>query len=355
MIDAAPSRPIFVVGAPRSGTTLLRYMLCSHPRIYLPPESNFLPRFFRRRPRTAMRREDAVRVLEVISTYEPFWRDWTGPPPDPETLLAGIEPITPAALLDALYARYAAAHGAERWGDKSPNYASHIGLIDTMFPDAQIVHVVRDGRDVAASSLEAYRGARFFYVDPYYAGRNWQMLVGRAMRQGLRLGPDRYLQVRYEDLTADPPGQLRSLCAFLGEQYDPAMAVPSREASLHHHKEGIHRRVLEPVTTASTGAWRSRVPPRDQPVVQRAAGPLLPALGYELADFGRSGPAGQVRFAALAAKYATTTGVRRALRAVGLFHPTSLLEVRRGAHGRVGAGRAASAPDTVDTAEVVDR
>src|SRR5918999_2173083 len=67
--ERAADRPIFVVGVPRSGTTLLRYMLCSHPRIYIPPESNFIPRFFRGRPSEEMSRAETRRILERIAAY----------------------------------------------------------------------------------------------------------------------------------------------------------------------------------------------------------------------------------------------------------------------------------------------
>lgn len=340
-------RPIFVVGVPRSGTTLLRYMLCSHPRIYVPPESNFIPRFFRRRPTGPLDRGRALRILQRLRDYRPFWRDWRDDPLDPEELLGTLPQLTPAALIDALYTRYRRQYGAVRWGDKSPIYTAHIDVLARMFPASQIVHVIRDARDVTASSLQAYRGRRFFYIDPYYVARTWRERVDQAIAAGRRLPAHRYHEIRYEDLTADPVGRLSALCAFLGEGFHPDMARPEAEARRHHHSTGIHRRVRRPVTTASAGRWRTDLSPENQRLVQRVAGDLLPRLGYPLVDLGR--PSGRERFrtVALAVKYQVLRAGRGLLRAAGLFHPTRLLERRRRPRTS-GRGRAVP-PNAADT------
>jgi hypothetical protein len=335
--------PIFVVGVPRSGTTLLRYMLCSHPRIYLPPESNFIPRFFRRNPERSLSREQAIRILEQIREYRPFWRDWRAEALNPQELVDALAERTPTALLTALYARYAEQFGATRWGDKSPMYANSLDLIAELFPSSQIIHIIRDPRDVTASSLTAYRGARFFYMDAYYAGRRWRESVQRARAAGRFLPPDRYLELRYEDLTSDPERHLRELCGFLGEDFHPAMAAPGAEARRHHHSQGIHRRVRGPITTSSAGRWRRDLGTADQRLVQRAAGDLLADLGYPVADLGRPSMAERPRAAALRTKYGVVATGRRLLLAMGVFHPTRLLEVPR-RHHVAGAGNARPTP-----------
>ena len=327
--DISVDRPIFVVGAPRSGTTLLRYMLCSHPRIYLPPESNFIPRFFRHSPTSALSREQTLRIVEQIGEYRPFWRDWRGEPLDPGALADELPQLTPASLIDAIYSRYARQYGAVRWGDKSPIYASYVDFLANMFPTSQIIHIIRDARDVTASSLDAYRGRRFFYMDPYYAARTWRERVRRGIAAGRSLPPGRYHQIRYEDLVADPERLLREVCEFLGERYHPEMATPQTEARRHHHSEGIHRRVRGRVTTASSGRWRRDLSTENQRLVQRVAGDLLPELGYQVEDQGRRSVAEVLRVAGLVVKYEVLTAGRWLLRATGLFHPTRLLETRR--------------------------
>jgi hypothetical protein len=319
-------RPIFVIGAPRSGTTLLRYVLCSHPRIHIPPESNFIPRFLGRIPRGEFKRPNAFRVLETMMTYRSFFEDWRGERLDPAGFLEGLPDLEASTIIDAVFSEYARQYGAERWGDKSPIYTMHVEAIARAFPTAQFIHIIRDGRDVALSMQQNYRGRRFFYIDVYYAARSWKRRVLHASAAGARLGPSRYLELKYEDLTASPETVIRGLCEFLGERFDPAMLQPSREAARHHHSRGIHAATREPLTTSRSGRWRSEMSLRDQRLVQAVAGDLLAAVGYEVARLGRMSLTERLRLAALWGKFSGVQAGRSALQAAGVFHPTSVLD-----------------------------
>lgn len=324
--EALPERPIFVVGAPRSGTTLLRYVLCSHPRIYIPPESNFIPRVLGHHPGEPLRPPDAVRMLETIMTYQSFFKDWRGGRPNPAALVEGAPDLLPATLLNAVYSEYAHQFGAKRWGDKSPIYTMHVDAIARAFPTGQFIHIIRDGRDVALSMQHTYRGPRFFYMDVYYATRSWKARVRYASTSGARLGPSRYLQLRYEDLVARPEKVIAEVCSFLGEDYEPAMTKPGREAPRHYHSTGIHEATRKPINLSRSGRWRHEMSVMDQRLVQLVAGDLLRALGYELVSLSGMSMRERLRLASLRAKYTGIQGGRRALQSAGVFHPTSLLD-----------------------------
>jgi hypothetical protein len=334
-------RPIFLVGAPRSGTTLLRYVLCSHPRIYIPPESNFMPRVLGQHPTNTLEPSEAVRMLETIMTYQSFFRDWQSGPLNPTELVEGILDLHPATVLDAVYSEYARQYGAKRWGDKSPIYTMHIDAIARAFPTGQFIHIIRDARDAALSMRQAYKGTRFFYMDVYYAACSWKTRVTHALSSGSRLDRSRYLQVRYEDLVARPEMVIREICAFLREEYEPAMTEPGREASRHFHSTGIHRATTTPINTRASGRWRREMTVTDQRLVQSVAGDLLNALGYEVRNLGRMAFAERARLAALWVKYETIQIGRRVLQSAGLFHPTSLLERLHLGKGGDGASRGA--------------
>jgi hypothetical protein len=319
-------RPIFLIGAPRSGTTLLRYVLSSHPRIHIPPESNFIPRLLGTRPHRALKRAEAVDLVRTALTYRSFFKDWHGGRPNPSALIDGLKEPTPSRIVDALFCEYARQFGAQRWGDKSPIYTMHVDILARAFPTAQFLHVIRDGRDVALSMQENYRGTRFFYIDVYYAARSWKTRVLAAAGAGARLGPSRYLQLRYEDLTSNPETVIRSMCRYLGESYDPAMTHPNREAVRHHHSSGIHAATRKPLTSRRSGRWRTEMPVEDQRLVQDVAGDLLAELGYDVPNLGRMSLREWARSAALWGKFTGIQGGRRALQAAGVFHPTSLLE-----------------------------
>lgn len=318
-------RPIFIVGAPRSGTTLMRYMLCAHPGIYVPPESNFIPKVFRADPSRRISRQEVRSLLETLRQYKPFWRDWQGGRPRVEDLIGSAPHVLPAELVTALYSKYAQQWGAQRWGDKTPIYVNHIEYLATMFPTAQFIHVIRDARDAAASSLNAYKGARFFYMDPYYASRTWRDRVERGIEAGRSLDTTRYHEVRYARLTADPRGVAYQLCEFLGEPFRSSMLEPQSEASRHYHSTGIHASARKSVNTGSIRRWQEDLSARDQRLVQGVTADLLDRLGYPLQDLGRSSRSERLRKRALATKYWTVRGSRRMVELVGVSNPTRLL------------------------------
>lgn len=312
-------RPIFIVGVHRSGTTLLRFMLNGHPRIYIPPESDFVPRFFQRRPHGPLDQARVAWLLEVVFRRYRLVKEWQGEPPDPADFFQEMAEPTPAAFLDTLYSRYARQHGAERWGDKTPIYASYVDLIATILPTAQFVHIVRDGRDVALSMLDKW--GHEIHIDVYFAARNWVRRIRQARASGARLGAGRYYELHYEDLVADPEAQLRPLCAFLGEAYRPEMAEPQRLGREQFDEGDFHEALRRPPGTSRIDRWRQEMPARDLRLFQRIAGPLLAELGYEVPDPGPM-PAGErLRFAALGLKYAVLQGGRRGLQALRLVPP----------------------------------
>lgn len=312
-------RPIFIVGVHRSGTTLLRFMLNSNPRIYIPPESDFIPRFFGRRPHGFLDEARVAWLLDVIFRRYRLVKEWQGEPPDPAAFYTEMAEATPAAFLDALYGRYARQHGAERWGDKTPIYASYMALIAAIFPTAQFVHIIRDGRDVALSMLDKWQHE--IHVDVYFAARNWVRRIRQARASGERLGAERFFEMRYEALVADPEAQLRPLCDFLGEAYVPGMAEPQRLGREQFDERDFHAALRRPPSTSRVDRWRAEMPARDVRLFQRIAGPLLSELGYEVPDPGPM-PAGErLRFAVLGIKYAVLQGGRRGLQALRLVPP----------------------------------
>jgi hypothetical protein len=285
-----------------------------------------MPRLLGHRPEITLQPSEALGMIETLMTYKSFFRDWQGQVPTPASLVDSLPDLRPATVLDAVYSEYARQYGAQRWGDKSPIYTVHIDAIAQAFPTGQFIHIIRDGRDVALSMQKTYTGGRFFYIDVYYAACSWKTRVEHAFTSGARLGPSRYLQLRYEDLVTAPETIIREICAFLGEEYEPAMTQPGREASRHFHSKGIHRATREPINASASGRWRREMSVMDQRLVQSVAGDLLTALGYDLATLGRMPITERTRLAGLRVKYTCIQFGRRALQSAGVFHPTSLLE-----------------------------
>lgn len=312
--------PIFIVGVHRSGTTLLRYMLSSSPRIYIPPESDFIPRFFGRRPDKKLDRDRVAAMLNLIFVHYRFAKEWESEPPNADRLIQEMQAPTASAFLDTLYRKYAEQHGAVRWGDKTPIYTSYLHLIHRIFPQAQFIHVIRDGRDVALSTLDKW-GQTELHVDIYYAARIWVRRIRQARWASGELGSALYHEVQYEDLVRGPETELQTICEFLGESYLPQMARQHHYAREHVPPEGFHAAVREPPDISRVDRWRQEMSMPDLRLYQHVAGALLAELGYPLAEVGNMSPWEQVRLLALKVKYEVLQGGRRVVQAAGLLPP----------------------------------
>ena len=272
-------RPIFVVGFQRSGTTLLQSLLGAHPRIAAPPETHFIFRIAGLRDYFGDLSDDRrlrVAVHELLNPPAPILAD-SGFDEDRVFERAAAGPRTYASLLDALMRDFADRQGKPRWCEKTPIQPA-LHILD-FFPNAQLVHIVRDPRDVVASCLEA----------PWWRGRAdqlaraWKRFTLENIRVGADAGPQQYLQLRYEDLTRDPEAVLRIACVFLGEEYSPAMLEnrQARETAISTAGNPWQFRVLEEVTAGRQGRWVSRLTRAQALQVNAVTAGVLPALGYE--------------------------------------------------------------------------
>ncbi len=284
-----------VVGSPRSGTTLLRLMLDSHPELAIPPETGFLALAPRLRGRGDRLRDRFFHALTTYGEPSPAWPDFEIPAAAFRSALLEISPFTAAAGFRAFYRLYAERFGKARWGDKTPLYCMQVDTIRRVLPEARFVHLVRDGRDAALS-------LRRMWFSPGHdietQAAYWRRCVLAARRAGL--GRPDYLEVRYEDLVLRTRPTLERVCAFVGLAYHEAMeGYPARAGErLAEHKgrsapDGTQllsreqRLAQQERTTRApdpglVGAWKEAMNPEDQARFARVAGGLLRELGYEV-------------------------------------------------------------------------
>jgi len=297
--------PVFVLGVRRSGTTLLRVMLDRHTELAVPDESYFIPQLAgRHHGRIDLDAfADDLRRLPTLRDWGVRARDVRGRLAPGATLADGIR---------AVYELYAEARGKRRWGDKTPMYMQHLRLLERLFPDALYVHLVRDGRDAALSFLAVPRGiVTETWGHPRTVGGfacQWRSEVLAARALGQRVGPTRYLEVRYETLVDDPEGELRRICDFAGLPYEPGMLEYAGAVDLSAKP---HLQSLSRPPTRGLRDWRETMAPGGVAAFERIADDLLGAYGYELRT--RTKPRGPGLPARLAlAFYALRTGAWRA-------------------------------------------
>ncbi|MQA27043.1 MAG: sulfotransferase [Micromonosporaceae bacterium] len=295
----SPDRPIFVVGFPRSGTTMLQLMLHAHPRIAIPPESRFVISGYQQRRQFGDLRDPARRrALAKWIVSKKTFRDLRLDASEvTEEIVAG--PPTLGSAFGIVFRSYARRFGKARWGDKRPAYLHALHIITSLFPDAQIVHLVRDGRDAVASVMEMTWNTRDFYQSV----AAWNEGVDHGRWAARTLGPDSYHEIRYEHLVADPAAELKQLCAFLGEEFDPAMTEPATVASVAVPKrKAWHERTHGSVDSARVSSYQQRLEPWQIALCEDAMGSRLRGFGYQLSGAPKPALEHRLRYLRAAAR-----------------------------------------------------
>lgn len=282
-------RPILVLGCPRSGTTLLRLMLNAHPRIAIPPETRFaLPTYFEREKFGDLTQEANRRKLAEFLTGKPGLR-WSDHDTDRDATVQAIldAPPTVGSALAAVYAQYAARFDKPRWGDKLPTYIEHVRPLLQLFPDAHLVHVLRDGRD-CVGSLKRQEWSKRSTPDAIGV---WNRAVDYGAKAREWVPAAQWHEVRYEELVGDPEARLKELCAFLEEDFVPDMLEPAKVgAQAMPSRKSFHGLLAGAVTTKSVGGWQKHLEPWESNLMHYVSGKRLRAEGYEVPKSTRPSP-----------------------------------------------------------------
>jgi hypothetical protein len=261
----------FIVGCPRSGTTMVQQALNRHPGVVIPPETKFFFSFFGH-PRARQARHVA-RLNADLGIRLP------APARAVRTAAEG------RAYYDAMARQYVARvrkPGAVAFGEKTPEHTGLLPRIRRLFPGAKILVLCRDGRDVAASLTRVPWMSSNLYAN-FAVWLYYHWVVSRAARDA---GPDLYV-VRYEDIVADPARELGAVLRFLGLPYEPAVAegwgnregIPERELPWK-------ARALQPITAGRVGAFRRDLTDEQIGNLERLGRHVLPSLGYPLLTGG---------------------------------------------------------------------
>ena len=275
----ASDRPIFVVGCPRSGTTLFRTMLSAHRSIAIPPETRYLMGMYWRRGQIGDLRKPEVRAKLASAIVDDPESRFRVLGLDGEQVKAEIVdgPPTLGSAFGIVFRDYAQLFGKPRWGDKRPAYYAFMDELDHLFPDAQFIHLIRDPR----ACVESLKRQEWYPDEAAPCLAAWVHAVRSASRSGRKLGPHRYLEVRYEELVSEPEKVSRQICDFLDEPFDEQMCRPELIADkvnpAHYQQRG---QIQQGVNTATVEAWATRLPPEEIALVDRVARRWMRRYGY---------------------------------------------------------------------------
>lgn len=271
-------RPIFIVGCQRSGSTMLGALLGAAQRSIAIPEAQFVAELA---PADATWRGALAPVIDRIAQHYRF-RIWNFD-------LQGARPEGEGSYADAIrwlvrrYADFMGVPELESWIDHQPGHVREMAVLRSHFPELQCVHVVRDGRAVAASIMKLNWGPNT--VQP--AANYWvqRVAMGAALRD--YLGEAKWIGTRYEDLVREPEPQLRRLCAFLGLDYVPQMASGG-DFKVPAFTQGQHSLVGKAPDLSRLDGWRTSLSAREIEIFEALVGPLLIYHGYGLDHDGKA-------------------------------------------------------------------
>ncbi len=276
--------PVFVVGAGRSGTTPLQLALNMHPELGVYGETRA---FFEHRRFGAV--DDAVSFRRLIE----FWRAVVSGVCQYDDLLDDREIQSRLAsagsyahILNTVMGSIAAREGKSKWGEKTPAHILRLGEIRRCFPNARVIHIVRDPRAVVCSAIKAFSGGRFSDWNIYGAANYWVRCVEVHARQ--EQSPSaRYMLVRYEDFVTEPERTLSGISSFLGIRYVKEMLTAHRVASdyIRPGRSGkmpaLHALTQKPLDPGRTDAWKEILTAPQTKLVEKVAAKQMTALGYQ--------------------------------------------------------------------------
>ncbi len=266
--------PIFVVGCGRSGTTLLAVLLDRHSQIAMTPETHYLNGFHRRHRDTAAGL-DSHEKLCVALEREPRFIDMNL---DPASVLEKFRTYPPDCkhLFRAMLEAYRDEHDKPRVGEKTPDHLEFVPQIIEWFPQAKIICIVRDGRDVANSMMKVHWTRK----DKRLQCMVWRW-AAKTCLEYLDQYQDHFIHVRLEDLLRDPPATMTRLCRFVGVAFEPQQLESQTQTSvvLEHETQwmGKARQELDPDRIA---AWTRNTTPQDKWMMNSMMGRYLERFGY---------------------------------------------------------------------------
>lgn len=276
--------PLFIVGHQRSGTTMLRLMLDSHPNIAIPFETDFiLPYYFKCNSFGTLKNNENIRKLLSEIMNNPFIKKGELSSIKVDDLVSKLEEKSYAGVVDCIFRTWATSRNKIRWGDKNPN-APQVHLLNDIFPEAMFLHIIRDGRDVAVSKMNLRASWKAQSVISCAHSWCWNISFVRSISPILG---KRYKEIKYENLVTSPEDTLKEVCDWLDEPYSDAMLDYHLTGARRMPSEIIeteHRNSVLPIDRSKIGMWRKKMSKGDRAVFQTITKPLLKSLGYELED-----------------------------------------------------------------------
>jgi len=265
-------QPLFIIGAPRSGTTFLAELV-SDMEYGCPIETHFITKYSEKLHLYGDldNIENCTRLIKHILSERPI-QQWNIPM-DPGKIYANLcnnRSINYASIVDEIMMNRARIHGHSCWGDKTPHYIEKLPVLAGLFPNAKYIYIIRDGRDVALSLVEKPWGPNNILVAAEY----WAMLNKPSKTISSLQESGQLIKIRYEDLILNPKKTIKSIYSHLDKH------IESNKLEWLSNKINI----------SSHYRWKLKMSTRQVRVFEGAAADTLHQLGYELNNTTKQKP-----------------------------------------------------------------
>ena len=274
---ARSKAPVFVIGCSRSGTTLLYHMLLSAGNFAVYRMESQILTLLEPRFRPLSKPQNKRKMLDAWYATRLYERSGLEPEELEPRIMAECQ--NGGDFLRILMEQICRKQGVERWAETTPEHLLYIRRIKETIPNALVIHVIRDGRDVALSWEKLSQIRRFPWDrrrPAMAAGIYWEWIVSKGRAAGRTLG-ENYVEVRYEDLVGKPAEVLRSLEPFVDHDLDYQRILEVGIGSVSAPNTAFKGERQSPV-----GRWRTSLSPEELAELETLTGDMLADLGYEL-------------------------------------------------------------------------
>ena len=285
-MDIANIPMFFVVGRPRSGTTLLRTLFDAHPEVTFPPECQFIINLYPKYGSTTIWNKENLESFynELVSEW--LFDTWkVNNEKLKERLMLFTGRHTYGTICKVVYLEYNSLFDKKNVkfiGDKNPGYAIYTKLLLKIFPEAKFIHILRDYRD----NFVSIKNVDFELPVPSLVVQKWKFFYKKFNKDSRSL-PGRYRVINYEKLVTNPESEFGSLCDFVGIDLDKSVFSfhQKKDEMLKHYPEGYiktyHTSLMEKINTSKIGVWQKQLSNRQVKLMDYTIGSIAEEAGYK--------------------------------------------------------------------------
>jgi hypothetical protein len=277
----------FIIGRPRSGTTMLRLLFEAHPHVTIPPESPFILSLYKKYGRITDWNDSMIEEYCDDVYKQRYFDKWLIPKDELlKHLMESAGENTYQNIAKKTCLAYKSVYDKQEIrliGDKNPGYSLYISRIHKIFPEAKIIHITRDYRDNYLSLINVNFEVPIVPLVIY----RWKFALHEAWKLKKK-HPGLMYSIKYEDLAADPEKHFRELCRFMDIEYDPSvMSFHEKKTEVEKAYTGsteigiIHKSLMNPISTQRMNLWKTQMSRRDIRIADLVAGKSADKAGYQ--------------------------------------------------------------------------